>query len=280
MMELIEEIFKNADGDINFFGKIAIVVLMFSIIGIINKFINKIIDTTFNARKSLHLGIDDKRATTLISILKKVINYFIIFIGIIIALEMFNIDTKSILATAGIGGIAIGFGAQSLVKDIITGFFILMENQYSVGDYIETAGFDGIVEEVGVRVTKIRSFSGDLHIIPNGIIQSVTNRNRGPMRALINLSIAYEEDIDRAISVLENTCEEIRLENDKIVEGPTVLGVTSLGNSDVVLTIMVKTKPMEQWVIERDIRKKGKQALDKAGIEIPYPRIKIEGDKK
>ncbi len=123
---------------------------------------------------------------------------------------MFNISTTSLLATAGIGGLAIGFGAQSLVKDIITGFFILLEDQYSVGDYIQTGSYDGVVEELGLRVTKLRAFSGELHIIPNSNIQIVTNKTRGAMRALVKVSIAYEEDIDKAIKVLQQTCDEIK----------------------------------------------------------------------
>src|SRR5690606_35032709 len=155
--------------------------------------------------------------------------YVLYFIGTVIILDMFNINTSSILATAGIGGLAIGFGAQSLVKDVITGFFILFEDQFSVGDYVKIDSYEGIVEELGVRVTKLRDFSGELHIIPNGNINTVTNKARGAMRALVKVSIAYEEDIDRAIKILDGVCNRLKQSNKSIEEGPTILGVSDLG---------------------------------------------------
>ena len=191
-------------------------------------------------------------------------------------LDMF-INTASILATAGIGGIAIGFGAQSLVKDMITGFFILLEDQYALGDYVKIGDCEGIVEELGVRVTKLRDFSGELHIIPNGNIQVVTNRTRGAMRALVEVEIAYEEDINRAIKALEKMCNDIKSTNDSIIEGPNIIGVTDLAEYGVKLRIVAKAKAMDQWSVEREIRKKAKETLDKENIEIPYPRIVIAG---
>ena len=175
---LINNYLRNSAGDINVFGKLCISVLIFLSVSIISRFINRIIDRTLKIDHK-NLIINRKRANTIVSSLKKVIKYVLIFIGIIMTLELFDINTASILATAGIGGLAIGFGAQSLVKDIITGFFILLEDQYSVGDYIETGDKDGIVEELGLRVTKIRAFSGELHIIPNSSINIVTNKTRG-----------------------------------------------------------------------------------------------------
>ncbi len=265
---------KNAN-ELNIIEKFIKIAIIFIIIYILTRVINKIIDKTMKKRKQSPILISNKRAETLINTLKKAIQYFLVFVGIVMTLDLFNIDTKSILATAGIGGLAIGFGAQSLVKDLITGFFILLEDQYSVGELIETEGFEGLVEDLGIRVTKIRAFSGELHIIPNGNIKIVTNKTRGAMRALVNISIAYEEDVDNAIKVLEEVCENIRINNDTIIEGPTVLGISSLGDFDVSIAIMAKTQPMEQWNIEREIRKLSKKALERAGIEIPYPRTVI-----
>src|SRR5699024_6993326 len=152
-----------------------------------------VIDRTMNRRKKGIFYADEKKINTLSTVLKNIIKYIFYFIGLVMVLDMFNISTSSILATAGIGGLAIGFGAQSLVKDIITGFFILFEDQFSVGDYVKIGEYEGIVEELGVRVTKIRDFSGELHIIPNSNIGAVTNRTRGAMRALVKVSVAYEE---------------------------------------------------------------------------------------
>lgn len=262
-------------GELNIIEKLIKIVIIFTIIYILTKVINKVIDKTMKNRRKSPVLVSNKRANTLIGTLKKAIKYFLIFVGIVMTLDLFNIDTKSILATAGIGGLAIGFGAQSLVKDLITGFFILLEDQYSVGELIQTEGYEGVVEDLGVRVTKLRAFSGELHIIPNGNIKIVTNKTRGAMRAWVNISIAYEEDVNQAFKVLEEVCEDIKLDNKTIIEGPTVLGINSLGQYSVDIAIMAKTEPMEQWDMEREIRKRSKEALERAGIEIPYPRTVI-----
>lgn len=272
---LINKYLLNSEGDINIFGKLFIVVLIFLCIGIISRLINRIIDKTLKLENK-NLKFNRKRTNTLVSTLKKVIKYLLIFIGIIMTLELFNINTASILATAGIGGLAIGFGAQSLVKDIITGFFILLEDQYSVGDYIETGDKDGIVEELGLRVTKLRAFSGELHIIPNSSINIVTNKTRGFMRALVVVSISNEEDIDRTISLLQESLGNLK-NNESIVEGPNVLGVSNIGEYNVDITIIAKTKPMEQWGVERQIRQIVNETLHKHNIKRPYPKREIIG---
>jgi small conductance mechanosensitive channel len=194
-------------------------------------------------------------------------------------LELLGINTASILATAGIGGLAIGFGAQSLVKDVITGFFILIEDQYSVGDYVQIRDMYGIVEELGLRVTKIRAFSGDLYIIPNGSIDLVTNSSRGDMRALVVVSISNEENIERATAVLTEALEVFK-DNESIVDGPKVLGVSNIGEYNIDINIWAKTKPMEQWAVEREIRKVAIEALQKANIKRPYQKRQIIGGGK
>lgn len=266
---------KNAEGNMNIFGKLILVAVIFITIKLISRIINQIIDRTLKL-ESKNPKINNNRATTIVSTLKKIIRYILIFIGIIMSLELFNINTASILATAGIGGLAIGFGAQSLVKDIITGFFILLEDQYSVGDYVQISNLYGIVEELGLRVTKLRAFSGDLHIIPNGSINIVTNGSRGEMRALVPVSISNEEDVERAISVLTEALEVFK-DNEAIVDGPRVLGVANIGEYNIDINIWAKTKSMEQWGVEREIRKIAIEALQKANIKRPYPKREIIG---
>lgn len=273
--QFIDDFFKTEDGSLNLLGKAAAIMVIFTTIFIITRVVNHIVDKTMNNRRLTRLQINDRRMNTLSEILKKVVKYILVFIGIVVSLDLFNINTTSIIATAGIGGLAIGFGAQSLVKDVITGFFILLEDQYAVGDYVKIGGLEGIVEELGVRVTKLRDFTGELHIIPNSNVQIVTNRTRGAMRALVKISIAYEEDIERAIKVLEKVSEDLAKSNDNILEGPTVLGVTDFGGSDVVLTVVAKTKPMEQWAVERALRKSIKEAFNREDIEIPYSKIVV-----
>lgn len=245
------------------------------------RFINIVIDKFFENRGKLKFVGEQKRFDTLKDIIKSIFRYIVYFVAFTPILETLGINISSLIAAAGIGGLAIGFGAQNLVKDVITGFFILFEDQFQVGDYVETGGKSGIVEEMAIRVTKIRDFNGDLHIIPNGSIDKVTNRSRGNMRALVEVSIAYEENLDRTLEVLRKLCTEIAEENDKIVEGPTVLGVTKLGESDVTISVMAKTIPMEQWAVERELRKRIKERLEDKGIEIPYPRrVVIESSER
>lgn len=274
-----EMIAKNAN-ELNIVEKLIKIAIIFVVISILNKIINKIINKAIRTNKNFDILTNNKRATTLISIIKRTIYYFLVFIGVVMSLDLFNIQTKSILATAGIGGLAIGFGAQSLVKDIITGFFILLEDQYSIGELIQIEAYEGIVEDLGLRVTKLRSFSGELHIIPNGNITIVTNKTRGAMRALVTVSIGYKEDINQAIKVLEEVCENIKGSSDTLIEGPTVIGVANLGPYSVDINIVAKTSPMDQWAMEREIRKQAKEALEKAGIEIPYPKNVVLKEKQ
>lgn len=271
--EIINLYFKNDGGDLNILGKLIVIGLIVFSIRIILSLTNRIIERTLRDKSQTNYFASSKRANTIGLTLKKLVKYTLYFIGILMILEMFGIKTTSILATAGVGGLAIGFGAQSLVKDVITGFFILLEDQYAVGDYIQISSYEGVVEELGMRVTKLRDFSGELHIIPNGEIHVVTNRTRGAMRALVSVGIAYEEDIDRAIKVIERVSKEIRDTNQFVLEGPTVLGVVALDASSVVIRVVAKTEPMEQWGVERELMKKIKEAFDRENIEIPYSKM-------
>jgi len=216
--------------------------------------------------------MERRRAQTLEILLQSVLVYVIFFLAGLTILQIFNINTSAILASAGILGLAIGFGAQNLVKDTISGFFILLEDQFNVGDYVETAGVAGTVEEIGLRTCKIRQWTGQLHIIPNGQITKVTNYNRGKMLAVVTVGIAYEEDIDKAIEVMQKVCAKAHQEIEAIVDSPQVQGVTELADSSVSIRIIVPTIPGEQWAVERELRRRLKYALDLAGIEIPYPR--------
>lgn len=279
LISIINSIFKDDLGNINFLGKLAISIIIFLSAYIITKIVNKVIDKTILNRKSSSTIESANRIITMTQTIKRIIKYVLFFFALIISLDMFGVNTASLIATLGIGGFALTFGAQSLVKDMITGFFILVENQYSVGDYVQIGSKEGIVEELGIRITKIRDFSGELHIIPNGSITEVTNKTRGGMRALIKVSVAYEEDLDHVIDVLNRIAEEFK-QNDKIIDGPNVLGVTQLGSSGIEVTIVAKTLPMEQWAIERNLRKRIKEEFEKEDIEIPYQKIVIIGGEK
>lgn len=247
-------------------------ILIMAFVGI--KIGDAIIDRIFKPQGK-KLYFDEKRILTLRTLAKSILRYTTYFIvGFTILGQIAgDIDLKGLLAGAGIIGLALGFGAQSLVKDVITGFFILLENQYSVGEYITTGNFSGFVEEVELRVTKLRDWGGEYHIIPNGQITAITNFSRGHMRALVDIAIAYEEDVDRAIAVMNQVVNIVKKEmGNVIVDGPDVIGIVNLGPSEVIIRTVAKTKAMEQWGVERLLRKEFKEAFDREGIEIPYQR--------
>jgi small conductance mechanosensitive channel len=272
----MDKIFKAENGNLNILGKLTKIIFIFIIIKVLTKIVYVIIDKAVKRKRNNIFYKDERKINTLVAVLKNIIKYVFYFIGLVMVLDMFDINTASILATAGIGGLAIGFGAQSLVKDIITGFFILFEDQFSVGDYVKIGEYEGIVEELGVRVTKIRAFSGELHIIPNSNIEIVTNRARGNMRALVVITVAYEENMEKVSRVLNEVCNEVKKDNENIVEGPNLIGLSNLGEYGMDFTIIAKTIPMEQWGVEREIRKKVKESFDRENIEIPYPKMVIQ----
>jgi small conductance mechanosensitive channel len=222
--------------------------------------------------------LEEKKSETLAGILKSVIKYVVYIIMGISVLDTLNIPTQPILATAGLGGIAIGFGAQSLVRDVFTGFFILFEDQYGVGDYVTINGVTGTVEELGLRITRIRSFNGELHIIPNGEIKAVTNASRGNSLAIIDVGITYESDQEKALGILTEVASAYYENNkDKAAEMPSVLGIIRLEEYGVIIRTIVKTNPLMHWNVERELRKLMLDAFKKEKIEIPYPkRVMVE----
>ncbi|WP_367949313.1 mechanosensitive ion channel family protein [Bacillus sp. FJAT-29790] len=237
------------------------VIAIFMIFFIVKGAGSKIIHKSFGGisqKQKLSIG----RAKTLESLTKNIFSYVLIFILIVTILQVFGIEATAILAGAGVVGLAVGFGAQGLVSDVVTGFFLLLEKQMDVGDYVTTGSFSGIVEQVGLRTTQVRGFDGTLHYIPNRAISSLSNHSRGNMRALVDIKLSFEHDIDEAIDVIQKACDKVSAENEAIIEGPNVLGVQTLGTSDVELRIIAKTKNMEQWAVERQLRKELKETLE------------------
>lgn len=230
-----------------------------------------IIDKFFRQQKQYRFAVNKRKADTLSELLKSIMKYAVYIIAIISILEQIGIETRTLLVGAGVGGLAISFGAQSLIKDIITGFFILFEDQFSVGEYVEIDGMSGIVEAVGLRITKIKGFAGQLHIIPNGQIAKVTNYSRDNMRALVEVQVGYDVNIDRALQVLKGVAESMKKDMEEIVDGPNILGVSAFGESGVTITVVATTKPMAQWGVERELRKRIKESFDREKINISYP---------
>lgn len=216
-----------------------------------------------------------RRKKTLILLLESILLYIIYFFAFVIILSIFGVPVASLIAGAGILGLAVGFGAQSLVEDVINGFFILFEDQYAVGDYVGIADKEGIVQELGLRTTTIRNFAGEIHIIPNGDIRQVTNYSVSKdMRVMVDVGISYDEKPAEAIAELKKLCQLIAEEKtDILTEGPVVLGVNELAGSSVVLRVLARVKPMEQWAMGRYIKQRIKEYFDEVGIEIAYPYL-------
>jgi small conductance mechanosensitive channel len=255
-----------------YLGIVLNIILILILIKIIIRISFILIERFFKNQSKLRFGMNEKKAKTLSELLKSILRYVLYFIAIISILEIIWPNVKTTLALTGVFGVAVGFGSQSLVKDVIAGFFILFEDQFGVGDYVVIEGLSGNVETLGLRVTKIRDFSGDLHIIPNGSISKVTNKTRGNMRALVDVNIAYEEDIDNVTSIIAEVISAIKEEFSEIIEGPEILGVTNFSESGVTVRIVAKTLPMMQWKIEFELRKRIKSALDINNIKMGYPK--------
>lgn len=257
------------------FGKILIIIalaLLFVRIG------SYIIKKVFNRRKLLKGFISDKKTDTMTTLLISTFRYLVYIVAIITILTDV-LKMTSVLAAAGIGGIALGFGAQSLVKDVISGFFIVFEDQYAVGDLVTIEGLNGTVEELELRVTKLRNFSGDLYIIPNGEIKKVINHTRGNKAVVVDIPVAYSADLQAAFAAAERVCLKVAEDFETIVEQPNVVGVTELGKEALNLRIMAKTLPNAQWEVEREVRKLIQQEFKKEGIDF-FDRNRIVLDKQ
>jgi small-conductance mechanosensitive channel len=249
------------------------IIFIFIVASILSRIGKVAIHNIFKIRTKSPLRVSERREATLTRLLDNILTYVIYFIAFIMVLEVFTIDVTALLAGAGVAGLAIGFGAQNLVRDVITGFFIIFEDQFSVGDYIRTGSFEGTVEEIGLRITKIKSFTGEIHIIPNGSIIEVTNFSIANSVAIVDISIAYEGDISKAEKIIQELLEELPTQYEDMVTTPELLGVQMLGASDVVLRIVSEVKPMRHFAISRILRREIKMRLDENGIEIPFPRV-------
>ncbi|MFC4768455.1 mechanosensitive ion channel family protein [Effusibacillus consociatus] len=216
--------------------------------------------------------MDERRTRTLTVLATSILKYVVYFFVIMTVMEQLNFPIKTLLAGAGIVGLAIGFGAQSLVKDVITGFFIILEDQFAVGDQIQTGNYRGTVEAIGLRITTIRAWTGELHILPNGRITDVTNFSKANSLAVIDVGVAYEENLDRVFDTLKDVLAKAQEEMPSIVGEPQVLGVQNFGPSEVIIRITADCKPTENIPVARELRRRIKVAFDERGIEIPYPK--------
>jgi moderate conductance mechanosensitive channel len=234
----------------------------------------------------LEHGRDDaearKRSDTLSSLVRNVLRIGILGVTAMMVIDEIGIEIGPILAAAGIVGLAVGFGAQSLVKDVISGFFMLLEDQIRVGDVVTVAGKSGLVEQVGIRLTVLRDLGGNVHYIPNGQIDVVTNMTKDYSYALLEIGVAYREDTDEIVSIIREV--DAGLRNDPaysadILEGVEILGVDRFDDSAVILKARIRTVPIKQWRVAREFNRRLKKVFDDRGVEIPFPHVTIYAGK-
>jgi small conductance mechanosensitive channel len=264
--------------------KVLGILIALLILSQMSKWIVKWLEKFIPEKDPLQAAEAKKRAQTLGNTLRHTLLIVISFIGLLMILGELGIQLGPLLATAGIGALAIGFGAQSLVKDVISGFFIILENQYRIGDAIEAAGVSGLVESVSLRRTVLRDLEGKVHTIPNGEIKIVSNLSKEWARSVLDVGISYREDVDHVIDLLEQIGRELAAEEpwkSAILEPLQIFGVERFEDSQLVIRMVVKTVPLKQWEVGRELRKRIKNRFDEKGIQIPFPhRVLIWGEKE
>ena len=249
-----------------------VIITMYFSIKIGKHMIKKFVER--QVKSNAMLSLDSQRAKTLGEVLKSILKYSVYFMGISIIVSIF-FGAISFTFTS-IGGIAVGLGAQSLIKDLINGFFILFENQFGVGDHVTLGNFNGIVKSIGIRTTVINDLTGDIHSIPNGSIVGVTNHSRNDIKFIVDVNISYEEDIETVIDVIKITCEDFKIKNEEYISEPIeVSGIIALGISSVTIRVVGKAKPLKQGNMENELRMAIKLTLDKNKIEMPYSKIQL-----
>lgn len=213
-----------------------------------------------------------QRIAAISSVLQSGVAFVIYVIATFLILAEVGVNLAPLLAGAGVAGLAIGFGAQSLVKDVVSGVFILLEDQYGFGDIVDLGEATGVVENVSLRTTRLRSVDGVVWYVPNGEILRVGNMSQHWSRSLLDIEVAYDTDLSQAKRVISEIARKYAEEEPDILEPPEVWGVEALAASSVVLRLVVKTRPSEQWRISRELRERLKVGFDAAGIEIPFPQ--------
>ncbi|MBT2733178.1 mechanosensitive ion channel family protein [Bacillus sp. ISL-7] len=279
MQRLIDK-FQNEDTWLNMGEALLKILVILIITNILIRIGKLMIHNIFKIRNLSPLNTSDRREETLSRLLDNVLSYVVYFIAFMMILSVLGIDVKALIAGAGVVGLAVGFGAQSLVKDIISGFFIIFEDQFSVGDHVRIGQYEGNVETIGLRTTKIKSWTGELHILPNGSIIEVTNFSINNSIAVVDIAIAYGEDIAKAEKVIEDTIQFMPAQYEELVKAPELLGIQTMGATEVVLRVVAETQPMKQAAVSRNIRRDIKLQLDENGIKAPNPRVVMYGSEQ
>jgi small-conductance mechanosensitive channel len=251
------------------------VILWFLLNKFIRPIVNRIVDEPDEGETQQGL---EKRKNTIVGVFQGIGKVLIIVVIVLLILSEAGIAIGPMLAGIGIVGVAVGFGGQYLVRDLIAGIFITSENQYRVGDVVKVAGVTGTVEEISLRKTVLRDIDAVVHHVPNGEISVASNYTRSFARINLNISVAYDTDLDYAMGVINRVCDEMSAGEDwksKIVNKPQALRVDNLGDSGIDIKILGDVKPGEQWGAMGELRLRLKKAFDSEGIEIPWPHTKV-----
>tara|TARA_B100000809_G_scaffold262601_1_gene313946 strand:- start:14277 stop:15512 length:1236 start_codon:yes stop_codon:yes gene_type:complete len=219
-----------------------------------------------------------ERVHTISGLVTNAVNIIVLSVASLMMLQELGVNITPLLTGAGIAGLAVGFGAQNLVRDVISGFFFILEDQVHVGDVVEVNGTSGLVEAVKLRTLVLRDLSGTVHVVPNGEITTLSNKTKEFSYAVLDIGVAYKEDTDHVSAVLHDVGAELKSDSDfnnSILASLEILGVSEFGDSAVVIKIRIKTRPLKQWMIERELRRRIKKAFDAEGIEIPFPHMSL-----
>lgn len=249
---------------------IIVIILIYFIIMFGNKVINKFVENQSKSNRSF--TINKQKAMTVGAILKSTIKYFAYGVGAVMIIG--NIFPVSATVLSAIGFV-VGIGSQSLVKDLINGFFILFEDQFAVGDYVTISSFTGIVENMGIRTTMIKDFDGNVHILQNGNITQITNHSKGNIRFIVNIEILYKEDVEKALYIIKQVCKEFEKENkDNLIGQLDIQGITDVSYDGIIFKVIGKGKPLMQSTLEKNLKVNIKLALYENEIEMPYSKYK------
>ncbi len=262
-------------------GLLIIIVLFFLVsrgIGVVTRKMRKALINRADKDENVDTDEAVKRINTLINIIRRVFIIVLWLVFFMLLLQKFGVNIGPILASVGILGLAIGFGAQELVRDFITGFFILLENQIRTGDVAVINGTGGLVERIELRTITLRDFSGTVHVFQNGKISSLSNMTKDWSAMVFDIGVAYKEDTQRVMDIIKQVGDELQEDPDfgsDIIEPMEVFGLDAFGDSAIIIKARLKTKPIKQWTIGREYRKRLKSAFDKHNIEIPFPHTTV-----
>ena len=254
---------------------IMIAVAAFLLDKILTRIIIRTIRASVKADEFTSEEAEKKREDTLIRIFNGAVNILIIIVAIMMILQELGIEIGPLIAGAGIVGLAVGFGGQYLIRDIITGLFLMLENQYRIGDVVNIEGLSGAVQDISLRKTTLRDLDGTVHHIPHGSITKISNLSKDFARVNLDMGVGYSTDIDHLIRVINETGSELAADpafSDSIISPPKFLRVNEFADSAIIVKILGDTKPLRQWDVAGELRKRLKIAFDREGIEIPFPQ--------